>query len=197
MGCSASVECCMVPGRADCTARSAAIVHTSKVQPKATCPNGEQKPVPPWPFQEHGCLRACVDPEKGLHHDKCPNYGKCAYYTQDHTMDVDDEDLMRSSGELGNMFVPSASEPNLDETGWRTGEEVQFMAFTRCASTIGMTSDFGKKRKANVKLEWRWNEVNQYTWLRASSWPHAKTLIPVSIPAKLPPIETKFDSWNS
>ena len=196
MGCSASVECCMVPGKADCTA----LVHTSKLRPKATCPIGKQKPVPPWPFQEHGCLRACVDPEKGLHHDKCPNYGQCAYYTQDHTMDVDDEDGS-SSGELGNMFVPSVSGSNLDETGWRTGEDMQFMAITRCASNIGMTSEygikeFGKKRRAKVKLEWRWNEVKQYTWLRASSWPHAKSMIPVSVPAKLPPIETKFDNWN-
>ena len=185
MGCSASVEGGIVPGKADCTARSAAIVHTSKLRPRATCPNGKQKP--PWPFQDHGCLRACVDPEKGLHHDKCPNYGKCAYYTQDHTMDDEDGDNISSgssSGELGNMFVPSVSESNLDVTG----EDTQFMAIMRCASDIGMTSEygikeFGKKRRAKVKLEWKWNEVKQYTWLRTSSWPHAKSLIPVKRPS--------------
>lgn len=33
------------------------------------------KPAPTWPYKEAGCLRACVDSAKGLHHGKCPNYG--------------------------------------------------------------------------------------------------------------------------
>ena len=26
-------------------------------------------------WQERGCLRGCINPGKGLHHTKCPNYG--------------------------------------------------------------------------------------------------------------------------